>query len=136
MTGEPDGEAVRQALSTAELVVASDLTLIECDRVLIRAVSRGRLTEGDAADIRAVLSATSTRWHLLRLMDEVVERARRPFPHEPIRSLDALHLASALVSRSALAVAHLLSLDERVRNNAKALGFTVVPQLKGKQIAS
>ena len=42
---ESTGTFVRQALSKAELVVASDLTIIECDRVLHRAATLGDLTE-------------------------------------------------------------------------------------------
>jgi uncharacterized protein with PIN domain len=45
---EPTAPAVRRLLGEAEVIVASDLTLIECDRVLLRAValtsSRQRLT--------------------------------------------------------------------------------------------
>jgi hypothetical protein len=32
------------------MVLASDLTLIECDRVLFRAATLGEFTEADAAD--------------------------------------------------------------------------------------
>jgi predicted nucleic acid-binding protein len=127
LLGEPSGKDVRGALVAAEAVVSSDLTLIECDRVLIRAVALGKITEAQAADRRAVLSAAAARWHILKVAGDVVERARRPFPKEPIRTLDALHLAGALVARSALAGIELLSLDERIRDNARALGFRTLP---------
>ena len=35
--------------------------------------------------------------HILRLGADVVGRARLPFPGEPIRTLDALHIASAII---------------------------------------
>ena len=41
LLGEDGGDEVRQALQTAQLVVTSDLTLIECDRVLQRGQARG-----------------------------------------------------------------------------------------------
>ena len=44
---------VRGVLSKAELVIASDLTLLECGRVLIRAVALGEIDEAAAADRRA-----------------------------------------------------------------------------------
>jgi len=50
-----------------------------------------------------------------------------PFPVEPIRTLDAIHLASAILARAAVPDLALLSLDERVRANGRALGFTVLP---------
>lgn len=125
---EPRSREVRDVLGGAAVVVTSDLTLVECDRVLQRAMVLDELTEADAADRRAHLAAASARWHVLRVAAEVVERARQPFPGEPIRTLDALHLASALVARSALPGMQLLSLDDRLRRSAKALGFGVVPE--------
>ncbi len=124
---EETAPVVRQLLTDAEIIVASDLTLIECDRVLIRAIHLGELTEAEAADRRAQLSAAASHWHILRIANEVVDRARQPFPGEPIRTLDAIHLASTLVARSAVAGLNLLSLDERVRNAARKLGVEVLP---------
>jgi predicted nucleic acid-binding protein len=114
---EESARSVREALSAAEIVVASDLTLIECDRVLIR-----------AADRRAHLTAAAGRWHTLRVAPEIVDRARQPFPGEPIRTLDAIHLASVLTARTAIAGVRLLSLDDRVRKVAKKLGLELVPE--------
>lgn len=119
---------VRHLLSSAEIIVSSDLTLIECERVLIRAITLGELSEAEAADRRAQLSTAASHWHVLRIAPEVVDRARRPFPGEPIRSLDAIHLASALVARSAVSGLRLLSLDDRIRNVARKLGVEVLPE--------
>ena len=127
LLGEPGSEAVRQVLAAAERVLASDLTLVECDRALHRAQAAGRVSEADAADRRGRLTATASNWDLMRLDSEVTERARRPFPAEPIRSLDALHLASALVARAAMPGLALLSLDGRMRENGRGLGFSVLP---------
>jgi predicted nucleic acid-binding protein len=124
---EPAGAAVRDRLSNASMVVASDLTLIECDRVLVRASALGDLTEADAADRRGHLAAAGAHWHLLRISGEIVERARQPFPGEPIRTLDAIHLASALVARSAVPGLALLSLDSRIRAAARKLGLSLQP---------
>jgi len=127
LLGEETGDAVREVLQHAELVMASDLTLVECDRVLIRAVTMGEIDEAAAADRRAYLSAAASHWHLWRVSLDIVERARHPFPAEPIRTLDAVHLASALAVRSVVPGVELLSLDERIRRAAKQLGFHVQP---------
>jgi len=124
---EPSGADVRQELTGAEVVIASDLTLIECDRVLMRAAVMGELTEADAADRRAHLVTAASHWHLLRIGPEIVERARQPFPGEPVRTLDAIHLASALMARGTLHGLELLTLDERIRRAARPLGFRVRP---------
>jgi len=124
---EDTAAAVRHHLAESELIVASDVTLIECDRVLLRASAAGELTEADAADRRAHLAAAAAHWQTMRIAPEVVERSRLAFPIEPVRTLDAIHLASALLGRAAIAGLQLLSLDERIRRNGRALGFTVLP---------
>ena len=88
------GARVADALGSADLIIASELTLIECDRVLIRAVVLGEMHEADAVDRQARLNIIAARWAWLALDEEIVERARRPFPVEPVRALDAIHLAS------------------------------------------
>lgn len=124
---EEAGTFVRRTLSETPIVLASDLTLIECDRVLLRAAARGELTEAEAADRRAYLAAAAGHWHVLRIGPEVAERARQPFPGDPIRTLDAIHLASVLVARSAVAGLDLLSLDDRIRDVARKVGLKVLP---------
>jgi hypothetical protein len=123
----PHAPEVRDHLSTAELVIASDLTLVEGDRVLIRASALGDLTEAEAAGRRAELGTAAAHWTLLRLGGEVIHRARQSFPKEPVRTPEALHLASALVARAAVPDLAVLSLDDTVRANARALGFEVLP---------
>jgi hypothetical protein len=124
---EPSAATVRQLLGVSEITVSSDLTLIECDRVLFRAVALKELTEAEAADRRAHLAVAAAHWQILRIAPEIVDRARQPFPGEPIRTLDAIHLASLMVGRSAVRGLGLLSLDDRVRKAAKGLGVDIAP---------
>jgi hypothetical protein len=84
------------------------------------------LQESDAAPRQARFNAVATRWTLLALDEEIIERARRPFP-EPIRALDAIHLASAVTARKAVLDLAMLSLDGRVRKAADHLGFPLLP---------
>ena len=121
------GDRVAATLAESELIIASDLTLVECDRVLSRAVILDELRESDAVQRQARLNAVSSRWTLFGLDEEIMERARRPFPAEPLRTLDAIHLASALVARKAVPDVAMLSLDTCVREAARRLGFDVLP---------
>jgi hypothetical protein len=125
---EEAGAFVRTTLSREAVVLASDLTLIECDRVLHRAAALGELTEAEAADRHAHLTTAAAHWHVLRIGSEVVDRVRQPFPGSPIRTLDAIHIASALVARAAVAGVAFLSLDDRVRGVAKKVGLKLVPE--------
>lgn len=127
LLGEKSGDPVRELLRRAEVVTSSDLTLVECDRVLVHAVTTREIAEATAADRRAHLNAASRPWHLWRISMEIMERARRPFPAEPIRTLHAIHLASALAARSAVPRVDLLSLDGRIRESGKQLGFRILP---------
>ncbi len=51
--------------------------------------------------------------------------AGRPFPVEPIRTLDAIHLATAAALSAMPALVTIVTRDLRVRNNATALGHQV-----------
>jgi hypothetical protein len=111
-------------------VITSDLTLVECDRALQRATRAMQLSEADAADRRAHLNEAAAAWHVLRVHPAGIDRARRDFPSEPLDTLSALHLASALVARSAIPGLAVLALDDDVRRNAQLLGFRVVPAIR------
>ena len=127
LLGESKGDKVRVLLSEAAGVFTSVLTLVETDRVLIRAHLSGGLSEANLANRRGWLARAHRHWHLLQLHEEVLDRARQPFPGEPIRTLGALHLASALAARTAVPGVALLTLDDRVRRAAVRLGFEVLP---------
>jgi predicted nucleic acid-binding protein len=120
-------KAVRQVLSDARLSVSSDITLVECDRVLLRAAALAQVSELTATSLRRHFETASRDWSILRVTPAIVARARQPFPEEPIRTLDALHVASALHASNAVPDLALLSLDARIRRVASGLGFELVP---------
>jgi predicted nucleic acid-binding protein len=74
------------------------------------------------------LANAAARWHVLHIASEIIDRAKQPFPEEPIRTHDALHLASALTARAAVMGLEILSLDDRVRKSAKKLGLSLLPE--------
>ena len=127
LLGAAAADGVRDCLRQADLVVTSDLTLVECDRALQRAHRDTHLSEADVADRRAHLNAAAASWHVLHASAAGIERARRDFPVEPLGTLAALHLASALVARAAVPGLAVLALDDTIRRNAQQLGFRVVP---------
>jgi predicted nucleic acid-binding protein len=124
---EAPAPQLKEILERADLVVTSDLTLLECERALTRALAMRELTDLEARERRRLLAAVSASWMVLKLDREVLERAGRRFPAEPLRTLDALHVASALSVQAAISGLALLSLDRRVRENGAALGFDVFP---------
>lgn len=124
---EPGQSGVVGELATADLVVSSTLTVIECSRALARARESRRVKPAEELAALRLLDQASSSWNVLDISDRVTERARGSFPREPVRTLDAIHLATALVFAESFNALRVLSLDERVRTNAAALGMTLVP---------
>jgi len=127
LLGEPAGDDVRRLLAGAERVVSSTLTQVECARALARGVASGRLGRGDELAALRLLDEAAESWARMEMSGRVLARARTPFPVEPVRTLDALHLATAATFREELPDLVVVSLDERVRGNAEALGMAVAP---------
>ena len=120
---EEHGEQVRATLSRAAKVVTSRLTAIEVCRATRRTERHRRFSTAEAADILAVFAQAAAAWPMLELTEDIARRAEEAFPAEPVRSLDAIHLASALVLRQSLPDLVVVTADERVRVNAAQLGF-------------
>jgi uncharacterized protein len=127
LLGEPRQNSVLAVLSAADRVVSSTLTVIECSRGLARARALGRATAAEELAALHLLDEAATAWSVLDISDRVAHRARGPFPLEPVRTLDALHLATAIVFDDALGKVRVLSIDDRIRGNASALGLAVDP---------
>lgn len=105
--------------------VTSALTFSEAGRAILRARTTGRLTaESEKAAIRA-LRTFERRSFVLEVTQDVLDRVRRPFPVEPIRTLDAIHLATAELLGEPPQLVTIVTRDERVRANARALGFGI-----------
>jgi predicted nucleic acid-binding protein len=123
ISDEVRGAEVSRAVGSASAVVTSGLTVIECHRTFHRAERLSTITEGDAQRLRGLLRRLGDSWIRMGLFDEVLARAQRPFPVEPIRTLDALHLATALEFAQAFPDLRILSYDDRILENARALGL-------------
>lgn len=55
--------------------------------------------------------------------DEVLARVGHSFPVEPVRSLDAIHLATVEMLGAEPASVTVVTRDARVRENARAMGW-------------
>lgn len=105
--------------------VTSALTFAEAARALIRARVSGRLTpEQERQSLRA-LHTFERRCSIVAVTDAVLTRAGRPFPVEPIRTLDAIHLATLELLGEAPQLVIVVTRDERIRENVRVLGYVV-----------
>lgn len=118
--GQPREAEVVACLREARGLASSELLLLEASRVVARL---GHLAP--AASAR--LAVLERRLDLCPLDLDLRELLARPFPVEPLRTLDALHLATALDVRLPNETVGFLCLNQRLRANAAALGFRVLP---------
>ena len=119
---------IGSTLAEAELIISSDLTLLECERVLVRGSATEDLSEGEVTTRQVILRTAAQHWMLMGFAPAVIERAQRTFPNEPVRTLDALHLAFALEAKRIIPETRILSLDRRIRESARQLGLEISPR--------
>jgi predicted nucleic acid-binding protein len=110
---EDESAALRAALSRAEHRVTSELALVEVPRGVAR-------REGDAGQARA--RAALLRFHLRPVDRSVLEAAARLQPGA-LRSLDAIHVATALTLETPDVVFY--AYDRRSIEAAEANGLGV-----------
>lgn len=110
---EPETEALTDHLRAYRRTISSDLTLIEATRAVVRAIGPEGLAQA---------TAICRRLDLMAIDRSIVERARSIEP-DGLRSLDAVHLASALAPRVAPV---LVAYDDRLLEAAAAHGLVTV----------
>jgi predicted nucleic acid-binding protein len=121
--GEEDANKVISNIKKAKNVVSSVLTLIEVERALIRAEKQKIIKESDCQKLRGLFAKTKSSFIFMEISEEVRKRASLSFPTEPIRTLDAIHLATALIFMKVYPDLKVLSFDKRVLDNSEALGL-------------
>lgn len=107
---EAESPAMGQYIGDREDLVSSALLIVEARRGMLRKNPR-KLPEVDV-----VLGRVDT----VEMSAAILEDASR-LPDPPLRSLDAIHLATAMLLRQDLDV--LLTYDDRLAEAARALGI-------------
>ena len=120
---EPAATPMIRSVEQADVVVTSALTFVEAERAIARIVAERRLKEAPSRRIRGLLARVRSTWVVMSVTDSVLTRAGQAFPVEPVRTLDAIHLASALAFCEALPDLEIVTLDRRIAANAGALGL-------------
>jgi predicted nucleic acid-binding protein len=119
----PQAAEIFACLGKAERAVCSRLTLGETRRALSRAERLQEVPAPLIARARGELEVEARGWDLMVISDEVWRRAEEPFSIEPVRMLDAIHLATGRQFVEALGPVAMLSVDDRVVGNWRAMGF-------------
>ena len=122
---EHDAEAAAQ-ISEIGRRTTSALTVAEATRAVIRARVAGRLTPGEERAALRVMRHFAQRCVVMPVNDEILARAGKPFPVEPVRTLHAIHLATLESLGETPQLVAVVTRDDRIARNARALGYAVV----------
>jgi len=115
---------VEERASTA---LASFLSSLDSDRFVTSALSKVevlRALHAGGSPVRELAERQLARLNMISLSDDVLERASQMAPDARLRSLDALHLASAQLLAEDLR--HLVTYDERMLAAGASLGLPVL----------
>lgn len=119
---EGDASAQR-ALRGPGRLITSSLTHAEASRAVLRAQLARRVSPSEVLSLTRGLQAFAERCETVAVSDEVIRRVGRAFPVEPVRTLDAIHLATVELLGQNPAAVTVVTRDARVRANAIAMGW-------------
>ncbi len=115
-----------RAWKSIERGVASALVQVECLRTLDRLRFRAGLSDEDLAERRQTVFRIIDETEVVEPSMVVLDRAARPFPTE-LGTLDAIHLATALMWREARGEEIVMATHDRALGTAaQASGLQVV----------
>lgn len=105
--------------------ITSALTVAEASRAIRRARAAERIGARQQRTADAALEVFFGTCSVVDVNGEILLRAGRGFPVEPIRTLDAIHLATIESVGIPPRLVRVITRDRRVRDNAVALGYKV-----------
>lgn len=123
LLGESKAAKIDSLINTTENILTSQLTLLETKRTFVRLEAAARLSVADREKAVTLLDQAASIWNLMEINQEVQSKAANRFPREPVRSLDAIHLATALTFLKIFPDLQFASLDERILINLEPLGL-------------
>jgi predicted nucleic acid-binding protein len=108
-------------IRSAPVLITSRLALVESSRALRRLRGVGAVSEERLADAEREVESVWARCEVWELTRTVCELARDVAPAKPLRTLDALHLATFLLARRRFEGLELLTVDARLRDAASGV---------------
>ncbi len=125
---EESGTAEARQLLRRYRVVSSAITPVEATSALWRRRALGDVAEADLEAILRRLAADRSHWEFIDLTTDILDRAEQIIQRAGVRTLDAVHLASALTIQAAHGrrrQAQFITSDARQRDAAAGLGLRV-----------
>jgi len=119
--GEPERLKIWPKINTP---ISSELIRLECMRTIDRGRIRLGLDDRSVAMQRSAVIETIDTLRLISLDRSILDRATEPFPTS-LGSLDAIHLASALLAREQFEDLILATHDDELGLAAQAVRYPV-----------
>lgn len=121
-----ENDAVAQQSIRGEGIrFTSALTFAEFARRVVRGTVAGHITPARARAALLWLRRFQRGCDVVEIDDGVLAKVRRPFPLEPVRTLDAIHLATMELRDLEPSLIAVVTRDRRIADNARAMGYLV-----------
>lgn len=116
---EEHGEKMHGIMKEPGTNMTSQLALVEVCSALRRGLRAKRISKREHTDLSAQAASHLKHFRLISLSEDVVRAARQAADATGLKSLDALHLASAKISAADLVV----TLDQEMARSANDFGM-------------
>ena len=121
------GSARARELIQKHRMLSSALVSVECFSALSRKKQAGELKSSEFDSLIKKIRESLAHIEIIRLTDDVLAKAGQIVVSSPVRSLDALHIASALIFQDAMQIPlTFVTSDHRQLETAHGHGFTTV----------
>jgi len=121
------GSGQARALFRRHQVVSSLLAPLELASGFRRRLAGGEITGPEYETALRDMADDRTRWELVSLQDDVLRRAERLIRRIAVRTLDAIHVASAMFVADGTGISlPFVTADARQRDAAEAAGLRVI----------
>ena len=118
---EPHASQIIDTINDADLIVTSDLLRIETLRAIKRALHEKLITSEQLETLVQTFHDYIKSCFRMSMDETVVSGATMNFPIEPVSSLDAIHLSTALEYKKLYPEIEMLTTDARLKQNTALL---------------
>ncbi len=112
---------IEERIEAADTLLTSRLSLVESERALLRLRWSRSVSEERLADAARAMGDLWSHCDIWELTEEVCHTAMQVAPAHPVRTLDALHLATYLLARRRIGRLELLTADRRLERAARSI---------------
>lgn len=111
---EPGFVQTEKLLAQADWLLASRLIRLESERAVLRVSQSSEKPDRIRAELMARLNAFWPRFEFIEMSAEICHQAGRIAPEAPLRTLDAIHVATYFWIKSQFSDVHMLSFDKQI----------------------